>query len=411
MIRYSHIPLRLCLLLVILTMLGCKPGRTFTPFQRDSLAANDPVLDPEFEGNRSFMPLLEPVEPIVPVQAAELVPPPQLPESVEARPAKTILALSGGGSYGAFTAGVLNGWTVGQNRPEFDVVTGVSTGALIAPMAFLGPAYDNVLRKSYTEINRKDVFTYRNFALMPFMTSLASSKPLIKMVETTMTDELVRKIAAEHRKGRRLYIATTQLETRKNVIWDIGAIATRGTPEARDMIVKLLVASSSIPAVFPPVSIDVEVDGEKKTENHVDGGVTSNVFIPYCAIKDAAPRADLYVIIAGKYYPEKGDVRPRLFKVLKATGNALLAANTRRDVMSIYQMARLNGLRFHAVAIDEEFEIIDSRIDFTPDGMKALYAEGARVGMNGPLWESKPPEAERGSADGIRTGPVIKQNE
>lgn len=244
---------------------------------------------------------------------------------------------------------------------------------------------------------------------MPFMTSIASSKPLIKMVETTMTDELVKKIAAEHRKGRRLYIATTQLETRQNVIWDIGAIANRGTAESREMIVKLLVASSSIPGVFPPVSIDMVVDGEKQTEQHVDGGVTSSVFIPACAIKTAEPRADLYVVIAGKYFPEHGDVRPRLFKVLAATGNALLAANTRRDTLSIYQIARLNGLRFHAIAIPENFEVTESRIDFTPEAMKSLYAEGARVGMNAGYWDSKPPEAERGTVDGIRTGPVIKQ--
>lgn len=392
---------------MVFTLLGCKPGRVFSPIRESTLASSDPVLDPGFEGNRTFM--QEPEEPILKVKADEPAPAPNYRDSIEARPAKNILALSGGGSYGAFTAGVLNGWTVGKQRPEFDVVTGVSTGALIAPMAFLGEAYDDVLRKSYTEIRRKDVFTYRNWAAMPFMTSLASSKPLLKMVETTMTEELVNKIAAEHRKGRRLYIATTQLETRQNVIWDIGAIANRGTAESRDLIVRLLVASSSIPGVFPPVSIDVVVEGEKKTEQHVDGGVTSSVFIPACAIKTAQPQADLYVIIAGKYFPEQGDVRPRLFKVLAATGNALLAANTRRDVMSIYQIAQLDGLRFHAIAIPENFEVTESRIDFTPEAMSSLYSEGARVGMDTKYWDSKPPEARRDTIDGIRTGSVIKQ--
>ena len=406
MLRYSHRLIQLCLLAVVFTLLGCKPGRVFSPIRESSLASSDPVFDPGFEGNHPFM--VEPEETILKVKADEPVSAPNYRDSLEARPAKNILALSGGGSYGAFTAGVLNGWTVGKHRPEFDVVTGVSTGALIAPMAFLGKAYDDVLRKSYTEIQRKDVFTYRNWAVMPFLTSVASSKPLFKMVETTMTEELVKKIAAEHRKGRRLYIATTQLETRQNVIWDLGAIANRGTPESRDLIVKLLVASSSIPGVFPPVSIDVEVEGEKKTELHVDGGVTSSVFIPACAIKTAQPQADLYVIIAGKYFPEQGDVRPRLFKVLVATGNALMAANTRRDVMSIYQIAQLDGLRFHVIAIPEKFEVHESRIDFTPETMSTLYAEGARVGMDARFWDSKPPEAGQGTVDGIRTGPVLK---
>lgn len=146
MIRYSHNLIRLCLCAALITLLGCKPGRVFSPFQHTSIASSDPVLDPMFEGNRPFMPLLEPAEPIINVKADEVAP--ALADTAEARPAKNILALSGGGSYGAFTAGVLNGWTVGKYRPEFDVVTGVSTGGQSPQWHFLA----NLTMTSYAKV-------------------------------------------------------------------------------------------------------------------------------------------------------------------------------------------------------------------------------------------------------------------
>ena len=149
-------------------------------------------------------------------------------EPAPARRPRNVLALSGGGSYGAFTAGVLNGWSRTDKRPEFDVVTGVSTGALIAPFAFLGPKYDPEVKKAYTELRQKDVFALRSVATIPFRDAVASSSGLRRLVESAVTDEVVAVIAVEHKKGRRLYIGTTQLDTRKTVVWDVGAIAVPG---------------------------------------------------------------------------------------------------------------------------------------------------------------------------------------
>ena len=161
-------------------------------------------------------------------------------------------------------------------------------------------------------------------------------------------------IAAEHRKGRRLYVATTQLDSRRAVVWDLGAIAERGTG-SRQLIHDILLASCSVPGVFPPVPIDLELDGKPYTEMHVDGGVTAPVFVPPHVLQDAGPGANLYVIVAGKFFPEVARVQPRVLKVLSASGGALMHAHTRSDVSNLYHMAQLGGLNFHVVSLRQEF--------------------------------------------------------
>jgi predicted acylesterase/phospholipase RssA len=328
-------------------------------------------------------------------------------EPQPARRPRNILALSGGGSYGAFTVGVLNGWTRTDKRPEFDVVTGVSTGALIAPYAFLGSKYDAELKKAYTELRQKDVFALRSVATIPFRDAVASSSGLRKMVETAMTDEVVTAIAAEHRKGRRLYVGTTQLNTRKTVVWDLGGIAVQGGEGARRLICDVMVASCSIPGVFPPVPIESEAG---RTDLHVDGGVTATVFVPSQVTQAAKSEpgesaANLYVVVAGKYYSEAARVRPRLIGVLKASGGALLRANYRKDVSNLYLASKLAGVKFHSLALRQDFEIEETSIDFDQATMNRLYVEGVKVGVDGPTWDTTPPDGGPGEPDDIRTGP------
>ena len=177
-------------------------------------------------------------------------------------------------------AGVLNGWTKSNARPEFDVVTGISTGALIAPMAFLGPRYDPLLKQFYTEVEKRDVLGRRSYVTIPFRDAAFTNAPLRRLVESGLTDETVKELAEEHGKGRRLYLGTTRLDTRSTVVWDIGAIATKGGADARRLITDIMVASAAIPGAFPPQPITVEEDGKKRTELHVDGGVTAPVFVP-----------------------------------------------------------------------------------------------------------------------------------
>jgi predicted acylesterase/phospholipase RssA len=365
---------------------------------------------------RPFLPKREappsasvPEDPLPAAKAGPVVPAGHT-ELAEQRP-RTILALSGGGSYGAYTAGVLNGWSRTDKRPEFDVVTGVSTGALIAPFAFLGPKYDAELKRTYTEVRQKDVLTVRSWATVPFRDAVASPAPLRRLVEAGLTDEVVAAIAAEHKKGRRLYVGTTQLDTKKTVVWDVGAIAAQGGKEARRRIGDVLVASCSIPGVFPPVPLETDVG---RTELHVDGGVTATVFVPSQVLEAARqakpgdPAADLYVIVAGKYYPETAPVRPRLVKVLKASGGALLRAQVRKDLANLYLLAKLAGVKYHSLALRQDFAIEETSLDFDQPTMSKLYAEGVKAGVDGPAWDLTPPEHAPGEADDIRTGPPAR---
>jgi predicted acylesterase/phospholipase RssA len=189
------------------------------------------------------------------------------------------LALSGGGDDGAFGAGLMAGWSAHGNRPEFDMVTGVSTGALSAPFAFLGRAYDQKLAGMYTETSAGDIFQKRAILISAVTSdSLVDNAPLRKLIDSSVDAAMVRAIADEYDKGRLLFVLTTNLDQSRPVIWNIGAIAASNNPKARDLIVDVLLASASIPAIFPPVMLDVTVDGQKRQEMHVDGGTIAQVF-------------------------------------------------------------------------------------------------------------------------------------
>jgi predicted acylesterase/phospholipase RssA len=321
---------------------------------------------------------------------------------------KTILALSGGGMYGSYTAGVLNGWTKAGNRPEFDIVSGISTGGLIAPLAFLGPDYDDQMKLIYTRVTRREIFTYRNWATIPFRDAVATTAPLREIVDAGMTDDVILRLAAEHRKGRRLYIGTTNLDTRRFVTWDLGAIATRAESRersdlkaAKKLVVDVLIASCSLPGVFPPVPIEVEVDGKKYTELHVDGGVTSSVFLPTQVIDALTPDprlparvhrpADLYVILAGKAFPDGGPVEPRLLQVLGVFLGTAQAAQNRRDLSNLYHMAKLANMNFRMTAVSPELPTPAGGLEFDRKEMNRLFDEGMRIGQ-GNLWWNAPPE-------------------
>jgi predicted acylesterase/phospholipase RssA len=327
---------------------------------------------------------------------------------------RSILALSGGGMYGAYTVGVLNGWSKVGNRPTFDVVTGISTGALIAPLAFLGLEHDPHLTRSYTSITRRDVFAYRSWATLPFRDAVATTAPLKENVAATITEDIVLALAAEHRKGRRLYIGTTNLDTKRFITWDLGAIAAEGGKPARKLIIDLMVASCSLPGVFSPVPIDVELDGKRYTELHIDGGMTAPVFVP-TQVMDAAALdptvplaaqtpATLYVVLAGKAFTDPAPTPARLLPVLGAGATALISAQTRREVSNLYHICRLNGIRFQMSALAADFPTPAGGLDFDRPEMNKLYDEGFRIGSSGPLWWAAPPERGTGEIDPIRTG-------
>lgn len=316
--------------------------------------------------------------------------------------------------FGAYTAGVLNGWTKAGNRPAFDVVTGISTGALIAPLAFLGPDHDAHMERIYTRVRRRDIFTYRSWATVPFRDAVASTAPLREIVETALTDEFVTALAVEHRKGRRLYIGTTNLDTKRFITWDLGAIACQGGKAAKKLIGDLMVASCSLPGVFPPVPIEVEVNGKQFTELHVDGGVTAPVFVPAevldaAALDPAVPLAaqtpaTLYVIQAGKAFSDPAPVNSRVLPVLGAGTTALVSAQCRREMANLYHLCRLGGIRFQMTALAGDFPTPAGGLEFDRPEMNKLFDEGFRIGSGGTKWWSAPPERASGEIDPIRTG-------
>ena len=324
--------------------------------------------------------------------------------SSPATPPKRVLALSGGGMYGAYSTGVLVGWTANGDRPTFDVVTGVSTGGLIATYAFLGSQYDRQLTELYTNVSRPDIYRKRVIGSALFSDSAASSAPLKRLIDEQVDDSILQAVASAHNCGRRLFVATTNIDTRRLVIWDLGAIASSGRPDAKDLYRKVLLASASPPGFFPPVPIEVEVNGKKFTEMHVDGGATSGVFlrastlhIDPAAIKGGEqPLAgsEAYVIVAGKLYADPACIPRRALRIGESSLQSLLYSQIRGELYRIYSLCLLSGMKFNIAAVPEYFDSNGSTMSFDPDEMKRLFEEGKSAATSRRLWRDTPPGAE-----------------
>ncbi|MDH3638656.1 MAG: patatin-like phospholipase family protein, partial [Gammaproteobacteria bacterium] len=194
------------------------------------------------------------------------------------------LAVSGGGANGAFGAGLLLGWTASGTRPQFTMVTGISTGALTAPFAFLGSGYDDQLKAVYTTTTTDDVIKKRSVFKAPFSDAVTDTRPLRRLIARYINEDVIEAIAAEHRKGRRLFIGTANLDAGRGVIWNLGAIAASDYPRKMALIHDVLQASSAIPVAFPPMVIPVEANGQMYDEMHVDGGTATQVFVYPAAV-------------------------------------------------------------------------------------------------------------------------------
>lgn len=328
-------------------------------------------------------------------------------------PKKSVLVLSGGGSYGAYSAGVVVGWTRTGTRPVFDTVTGISTGALIAPLAFLGPQYDGQLTELYTNVAQSDLFRIPKRLRTLIGESLADNSPLVRRLEDSITPELLAAIAAEHQKGRRLYIGTTDLDGKRQVIWDMGAIAARGTPADLALFRSVTLASASIPGFFPPVRIPVAVDGKIYEERHVDGGVTSSMFfrppwVPPALRSDATANTlyntDLYIVVAGKLYADPEPVSPRSLRIAGAGVSSLIYAETRGDLFSLYTASALTGMNYHVAALPANYRLDFTSTDFDPVEMTKLFQVGIEQVAAGTVWRRTPPGLERGEGVSQRAG-------
>lgn len=313
--------------------------------------------------------------------------------------ARPFLAMSGGGDDGAFGAGLLTGWSARGDRPQFSVVTGVSTGALSAPFAFLGPEYDEQLKKIYTETSAGDVFEKRTLMAAVANDAMADSAPLRQKIATFVDQHMVERIAEEYAKGRILLILTTNLDQSRSVIWNIGAIASSGHPRARELIVDVLLASAAIPGLFPPVMIGVTVNGQQYQEMHVDGGAVAQAFLypptfnlkaklKELGVKDIKPTA--YIIRNTRLYRPEENVERQTLKIAQQAISTMTASNGLNDLYRMYLTTKRDGVAFNLTYIDEDFHQ-PYKGPFDKPYMNALFAYGYQVGLDGGHWKKTPP--------------------
>ncbi len=309
------------------------------------------------------------------------------------------LAISGGGANGAFGAGLLAGWTRAGTRPEFTMVTGVSTGALTAPFAFLGPAYDKLLKEVYTTTSTKDIMRERGFISAMFSDSMADTTPLKKLLEKYITADVVEKIAEEHRRGRRLFVGTVNLDAGRSVIWNIGAIANSSFPGKLELIHEILRASTAIPVAFPPVAITVINNGKKYEELHVDGGTGSQVFV-YPAAADwklitqqlkVKGTPNVYVIRNSFLEPDYMGVNRSLVPIASRSIDSLIRTQGIGDLYQIFALCQRDGNNFNLAYIPNTFTE-EPKEGFDPVYMKDLYELGYKMAIQGYPWSKAPPD-------------------
>jgi hypothetical protein len=311
-----------------------------------------------------------------------------------------LLAISGGADNGAFGAGLMKAWSDLGTRPEFTVVTGVSTGALTAPFAFLGPDYDDQLAELYGGGHPPSAYFKKRsiFSIWP-NASVADSAPLFELIKKYGTADMLAKIAREHKRGRRLLVQSANMDAQRAVIWDLGAIAASGAPNALDIFHKALLASASVPGVFPPVVFDVEVDGQQYQELHADGGVISQDTTlgdwQYNLRKSREERASsqrpsaIYLIRNGRVEPEPEITE---FNILGLSGRAvstLIKMQGIGDIVTAYGSAVISGADFRVTWIGRDFDAPYPG-PFDPGFMKALYQYGYDLMIAGEAWENKP---------------------
>jgi len=314
----------------------------------------------------------------------------------------SILAISGGGGNGAFGAGLLCGWTTAGTRPVFKLVTGVSTGALTAPFAFLGPAYDEKLKQVYTTITNKDIFRLRSLlAILLRPDAIALNDPLAKLTAKIVDEKMLKDVATEHLKGRRLFISTTALDAQRPVVWNMGAIAASGHPNALGLFRDIMIASAAVSVAFPPIYIKVEADGQRFDEMHVDGGVSNQVFLYGPMLKplkfnkntdDGLPKreAHVYIIRNTQLRPDWQNVRPSLRSIGSRSISSLIRAQGIGDLFRIYVTTQRDKLDFNLTFIPDSLNV-NREDEFDNRVMNLLFEAGYSLAKQGYHWRHVPP--------------------
>jgi hypothetical protein len=301
------------------------------------------------------------------------------------------LALSSGGEDGAFGAGLLVGLSAAGKRPDFAVVTGVSTGALMAPFIFAGSRYDDALKKAYTTVTPADIFEAGGSTGESFV----NSWPLRDFIAKEITPELMTDIGAADRAGRRLFVITTDLDAERFVVWNMGAIAAHGGDDARKLFVQVLLASASVPGGFPPVLIDVEANGKRFAEMHADGGLGGQFFVaPHSFMATTSdyrlPSTALYVVVNTGLERDFKVVDRFAPSILTQAVGAAVKVDTRLMLTLSYAVAKRSNVPFNVASIPPSFDM-PSQGSFDPKYMSALFQVGFEQGNAENAFSSEPP--------------------
>jgi hypothetical protein len=315
-------------------------------------------------------------------------------------PEVQLLAVSGGGENGAFGAGLLCGWSERGSRPTFELVTGVSTGALTAPFAFLGSSYDPQLRAVYTQLSPEDVLEKRFITAALLDDALTDNSPLFKTISRYLNDEMLAGIAKRYDEGRLLLILTANLDAQQPVIWNIGAIAKSGHPKAPDTIRRILLASAAVPGAFPPTMFNVTVNGQPFQEMHVDGGAFAQAFLyprSVMRLRQARLRraekvvpATAYIIRNGRLDPEWSAVERRTMSIAGRAISTMITVSGYNDVLKMYASAQRDNIGFNLAYIGSDFTK-ELPKPFDQAFMRALFDYGYQRARRGDEWAHEPP--------------------
>lgn len=343
------------------------------------------------------------------VAAEAAVPSLPMPGKVPVHRPLQILTLSGGVAGAPFTAGVLLGWTRTGTRPMFDMVTGISSGALIGAYAFLGSSYDAELQRLILSLNTADLIRFRPLRCMLRDGAFGSAKPAQRLICTAIDDRFVADLRRAHAEGRRFYVGTMGLQTKRLVTWDVGAIASSDRPDSGDLVRKVLLAAISWPGAVPPVDFDVAIEGHSCREQHCDAGSVAMAFLPCQPPYGLSPGSNLYVLASRKLYSEPAEVPKSAFCRLKPSVSAIFEALTRADIARLYSLCALSGMHFHLLAVPADYHGEPPSIaNLYPKEARQLFETGYHLGGRGPCWRFTPPGAEPGEDTPPRDGREIQ---
>lgn len=319
------------------------------------------------------------------------------------------LSLSGGGDDGAYGAGLLNGWSERGDRPQFNLVTGISTGALIAPFAFMGKEYDPALREVYTKYGPQDIFTERGLISGILSDGLSDTTPLFRLISKYVDQDFLKKVANEYTtKNRWLLIGTTNLDAGVPVFWNMGKIASAGTPESLELFRKIMLASASIPGAFSPVMFDVEVAGQRFQEMHVDGGAITQVFLYPSALSQRAQDLNLrlqkqrnaYIIRNARLDPAWRETERGTLSIVQRAISSLIQTQGIGDLYRIYHNTQVDGVSFNLAFIGPDFKF-PHKTEFDTAYMQALFEYGYKQGLGGKEWQKYPPGYKKGFGEDL----------